>query len=116
MPTLRSKPLVCLLRSAARVKDRQTNDLIALVANDDVLICQFAVSGKAWLFEVDVQYVGFMIERQPNLGRLGLANLRQDTQVSRDVYSGHVCLLFRMDSMRRVRNAVIIKPDSGASL
>ena len=49
----------------AGVKDGQANYLLAFVADDDVLIGEFAVGGDSWLPEMHVKYIAFLVVRRP---------------------------------------------------
>ena len=48
------------------VKNGEPDDLVTLVANDDVVVGQLAVGCVSGLPEVDVQHVGLAVIVQPN--------------------------------------------------
>lgn len=54
------------LDSFARVQNGETDNLVAFVADDHVIVRQFAVGGVARLLVVHIQRVRLGVVRQPN--------------------------------------------------
>src|SRR4051812_43577263 len=56
-----------LCSSLAGVQDGQADNFLVFVANDDVVVGEFAVGGRAGLFEVDVEHICLGVIRRPEV-------------------------------------------------
>jgi hypothetical protein len=68
------------------VEDCEADDFIALVADDDIVVDQFAISGAARFFEVDIQDVSLWVIGRPEVAGRRMPYSREEPDVLRDVY------------------------------
>src|SRR6266540_3283363 len=94
------------------MQDGEPNDLVTLVANDHIIICELAVRCLTRLLKVNVQDICLSIVRRPKRALRSLFYNREEFQVFLNIRYGHTCFLFSKDRSRRVKNAVITKPSS----
>ncbi|HEX9660049.1 MAG TPA: hypothetical protein VGA18_07090, partial [Rhodothermales bacterium] len=82
------------LRSAiAGVKDRQSDDFIALIPDDDVVVGEFAVVRMTGSLEIDVQHVRLCVVRRPKISMWRSQYHRYEWKKSGYVLGGHTCFL-----------------------
>ena len=81
----------------AGAQDRETDDFLSLVANDDIVIGQLAIRGVARLFEINVKRVGFLVIRRLEIALRRSPYRRDQFQVILYVGYGHRCSLLFSD-------------------